>query len=53
MGKPSTKFGDFGNCIVFLNALAFMMMVAAQEAKIINIMSPSFLQDGFCVSNKD
>jgi hypothetical protein len=30
-----------------------MMMVAAQEAGLVDIMSASFLKDGFCVSNKD
>ena len=46
----------FGNCLnVFhiVNTIIFMGLVLAQHNGLVNIFSPSYAKDGFCVSNKE
>ena len=52
---PEAKFGigNLANTVVLLNSLAFMAVVILQEKGIIDVLSTSFLEDGFCVAFKD
>jgi hypothetical protein len=43
--------GDALNIFIILNASVFMYLVIAQHDGKIDIFSPSFVRDGFCVSN--
>lgn len=47
------RSGNIVNAIALTNGLMFLLMIIAQERKWVNIISPAFLQDGFCVANKE
>merc|ERR1739848_44183 len=51
---PNKRFiGDVVNGLVVINTLVYIGFIAAQSNGFGVEFSPSFAQDGFCVSNKD
>jgi len=56
MLKPTPNnhsWGNFANTLVLVNSIAFLTCIVAQHNGLIDIFSPPFLADGFCISNKD
>ena len=55
LDHPEAKFGlgNFTNTIVLLNSIVFLLCIILQNKGIIDIFSAPFLEDGFCISNKD
>lgn len=51
-GHQSRWLGDCINWAVLLNLLVYVLVVGANHYRIIDVLSPSFTSDGFCVSNK-
>ena len=51
--KVNTTIGDCLNVFHIVNTLTFLGLVLAQHSGMIDIFSPAFVRDGFCVSNRD
>ena len=47
------RVGDVANSFVILNTFAFMATVVAQTLGYVDVLSPAFQSDGFCVSWKE
>ena len=45
--------GNFLNVFHIVNTLAFMGVVLAQHDGKINVLTPAYVRDGFCISNQD
>ena len=53
LDKVDSTFGNYLNIFHIVNTLTFISLMLAQHNQIIDIFSPSFVKDGFCVSNQD
>jgi len=51
--KASHTIGNIASCVTLLNGLLFVLLILAQEQQWVDVISPAFLEDGFCVANKE
>ena len=51
--KQSILLGNVANTITIIASVIFLVLLVAQHDGSIDIFSKSFVEDGFCVSNKD
>ena len=49
----SIRSGDLLHALTLLNNVIFVLVLIAQKNGLVDVLSPSFVEDGFCISNKD
>ena len=45
--------GDHAKCLILFLCVSFLTAITLHESGHLNIFSPTYLKDGFCISNRE